>query len=191
MEDGFGNDTIAGGEGGTDSDTIDLSALTTGVTVTYSGTEVGTITDGTDTISFSEIESIDGSNQNDSLDAATDAGGATLIAHGGDDTIVGSTGADSISGGDGNDFIYSSDGADTIDGGGWYDYMTYVGSGSAVTIDMSDGLAEVGGEAQGDVLTNINQVIGSTFADTFTAAASGVRFLGRPWQRHVHRWRRR
>jgi Ca2+-binding RTX toxin-like protein len=56
MKDGFGANTVLGGETGTDDDTIDLGLVTTGVIVDLSGDEAGTITDGTDTITFTECE---------------------------------------------------------------------------------------------------------------------------------------
>ncbi|MGB7262817.1 MAG: Hint domain-containing protein, partial [Albidovulum sp.] len=61
LEDGFGNDTIIGGETSeTGGDTLDLSSTTTGVTVdlTNIDPEAGTVSDGTDTATFSEIEHI-------------------------------------------------------------------------------------------------------------------------------------
>jgi len=106
------------------------------------------------------------------------AGADTIVGGSGADTIAGGTGADSILTGAGNDLIYSSDGADTIDGGGWWDIVTYEGSSTAVTIDFSDSLAEVGGEAEGDVLSNIDYVIGSDHDDVFTSSASGSTFNG-------------
>ena len=49
---GIGNDTVIGGEdpGDTDLDVIDLSALGSGVTVTFTGDEAGTISDGISTL---------------------------------------------------------------------------------------------------------------------------------------------
>jgi Ca2+-binding RTX toxin-like protein len=61
LNDGFGNDTIIGGETAeTNGDTLDLSNLTTGVTVdlTDANAETGTVSDGTDTANFVEIENI-------------------------------------------------------------------------------------------------------------------------------------
>ena len=57
FSDGFGSDTIVGGEGGTDNDLIDFSGLTVGVDVVYTGTETGIASDGTNQLTFDEIES--------------------------------------------------------------------------------------------------------------------------------------
>ena len=75
VQDAFGSDTIEGGETtttGQDLDTLDLSALTGAATVSFTGLGAGTA-DGSDTLSFSEIERIVGTGQGDTLDA-TDTG---------------------------------------------------------------------------------------------------------------------
>lgn len=58
VEDNAGNDTIIGGEGGTDEDVLDLTAATEDVTVQFTGAESGTVTVGDDTIVFEEIETV-------------------------------------------------------------------------------------------------------------------------------------
>lgn len=92
LSDGFGNDTILGGETSeTDGDTLDLSATTTGVTVDLTSTdpEAGTVSDGTDTATFTEIENI--------------------ILGGGRDTVV-------LADGSGADSVQSFDLTDSGDG---------------------------------------------------------------------------
>jgi len=139
--DQFGDDTIAGGEGGDDHDTLDLNFLSGRATVSYSGNEAGTITDGTDTILFSEIESlvltdqadvvhgdqdslgldIDGRGGNDSLDGGS--GKDTLSGGLGNDSLDGNAGDDNLSGGDGSDSLYGDGGADTVSGGAGNDVL--------------------------------------------------------------------
>ncbi|MEM9032167.1 MAG: Hint domain-containing protein, partial [Pseudomonadota bacterium] len=151
VQDGFGNDTIIGGEGGTDSDLIDLTALTVPVTVTYTGDETGTITDGTDTITFSEIEAINLGGRSDLFDGRADSSGFTLESGDGADTIFGSTGADSIVSGEGDDSIVLEDGFgdDTIRLQGGDDTvdlsalstgvdLDYTGSGAFTLTDGTD-----------------------------------------------------
>jgi Ca2+-binding RTX toxin-like protein len=61
LEDSFGNDVIIGGETGqTNGDTLDLSAVTSATTIdlTSADPEAGTVSDGTFTATFSEIENI-------------------------------------------------------------------------------------------------------------------------------------
>ncbi len=117
VADGGGNDTVVGGEGGTDYDTLDLSQLSGPVTVTYSGDEAGTVNHGSDTITFSQIEHIITTDQADFVDGRADGTGAVIELGAGNDTAYGTFGDDSISGGDGDDFIDSWAGNDTIDGG--------------------------------------------------------------------------
>ncbi len=133
IEDGFGQDTIIGGETfttGVDLDTIDLSAVTTGVTLTLTGDEAGTITDGTDTITFSEVEAFTATAFADTIDASA-AGLGLMIDAGADD--------DSILGGTGNDTITAGTGADTVEGGAGDDLITLGNDGEADVIRLSNG----------------------------------------------------
>ena len=125
LDDGFGNDRITGGEdaGGAETDTIDGSGLTQGVSVTFSGAEAGTIFDGTDTLTFTEIEAI-----------RTGAGA---------DTILGGAGDESIDAGAGDDVIDGGAGSDLIRGGAGNDTITF---GRGDTISGDDGLGSPDGD---------------------------------------------
>ncbi|KIC09272.1 type I secretion protein [Leisingera sp. ANG-M1] len=116
MSDGFGNDTLEGGEAGTDQDTVDLTAVTSGLTVTYTGDEAGTISDGSDTITFSEIEALELTDQADVVDASADSAGVQIDAGAGDDTVTFGAGNDSITSGTGYDelVLTASGGIDTV-----------------------------------------------------------------------------
>jgi Ca2+-binding RTX toxin-like protein len=106
-------------------------------------------------------------------------GDDSILGGSGNDTLDGGAGNDTLIGGDGNDLFIGSAGADSIDGGvSWWDIVDYSGSDAAVTINLSDTLAESGGYAEGDTLVNIEQVIGSAFDDVFTAASGGSSFSG-------------
>ncbi len=84
IEDGFGADSITGGE--TDEfaggDTLDLSATTTGVRLdlTNADPEAGTFTDGSDTASFTEIENIILGSGDDTVALADGGGNDTVQA---------------------------------------------------------------------------------------------------------------
>lgn len=114
VRDGFGTDTIDGGEGGTDEDMLDLSGLSGPVTVTFTGTGAGTVTDGTDTLTFSGIERMILTDGADVVDATADSAGVWIDARGGNDSILGGTGADTILDGDGRDTVRGGDGNDAI-----------------------------------------------------------------------------
>jgi len=116
IEDNFGNDTVVGGEAGNDLDVVDLSYMIGPVTVTYTGDESGFITDGTDTIQFSEIEQLVLTDQDDVVDARNDSVGVDIDAGDGNDTLQGGQGDDRFTGGLGDDEIAltASGGTDTI-----------------------------------------------------------------------------
>lgn len=116
LDGGAGDDSIVatGGEvttdpGDVDFDTIDLSALSGAVTVTYTDDEAGTIT-------FSEIEHLILTDQGDSVDGPNVEATSVDGADGNDTTIGGDTTnsvGDAISGGAGDDSITSLWGAPT------------------------------------------------------------------------------
>ncbi len=81
--------------------------------------------------------------------------------------LVGGPGDDALSGHDGDDTLTGGAGADTLDGGRGVDIADYSGSSSGVTVDLVAGTG-VGGDAEGDVLSNIEGVTGSAHADVLT-----------------------
>ena len=69
-------------------------------------------------------------------------------------------------GSEANPFLATS-AANTFTGSAGFDWVSYAGSNEGVTIDLSNNPATVSdGWAEGDRLTNINNLIGSRFADT-------------------------
>jgi len=116
LEDNAGSDTIIGGEGGDDDDVVDATSMTGPVTVSYTGDEDGVLTDGTDTIYFQEVERLELTSQDDSVDGGASTTGINVVTGAGDDTIRGSAGDDSITTGDDDDLLIltSSGGSDTV-----------------------------------------------------------------------------
>ncbi|MEL6476244.1 MAG: Hint domain-containing protein [Pseudomonadota bacterium] len=146
INDGFGADLIYGGEGGTDNDTLDLSALGSGVTVTFDGDERGTFTDGTDTGTFFGIENVILTEQDDEFDASVDTAGVSVDGLGGNDTLTGGSGDDTFAAGLGDDIVYGGAGADTLnDTGGSHggtgngNDTFYGGAGNDVLTSTSTG----------------------------------------------------
>lgn len=133
LEDGFGADRIYGGgvANGTDVDRIDLSGLSSGVEITYTGEESGTIRQGDSLARFEEIERIDGTAHGDRIDASARSDAATIDGGAGNDTIIGGAGNDTLSGGAGADRIAGGAGNDRIDLG--------TQPGEADTVVLSDG----------------------------------------------------
>jgi Ca2+-binding RTX toxin-like protein len=164
---GIGNDTIIGGEdpGDTDTDLIDLSALNGPVTVAFTGDEAGTITDGTGTLTFSEIEEIQLGSGNDTVDASADTSGVIVDGGAGHDRFTGGSGDDIFYGGSGSDYFYSSAGNDTFYGGDGWDYAFITGTLGNHHIDLG---------VQDPVAANSNDWINFTFAETLDLTYTGT-----------------
>ena len=96
-------------------------------------------------------------------------GGVTIYGSNANDLLYGGAGADTIIGGSGNTYFEGGAGADVLTGGTQgINTAGYKNSAAGVTIDLSTGLGS-GGDAQGDVLSNIQNLIGSAYSDTFVA----------------------
>jgi Ca2+-binding RTX toxin-like protein len=80
------------------------------------------------------------------------------------DTIFGFGGDDDIFGLGGNDLILGGLGADDINGGSGSDTADYTDSAVGVTVNLGNGTGG-GGTAEGDKLTSIENVTGSSHAD--------------------------
>ncbi|WP_305884600.1 Hint domain-containing protein, partial [Limimaricola litoreus] len=141
LTDGFGSDTIDGGEDPADDDrdVIDAGALSSGIDVTYTGDESGSLASGTDNASFQNIEAIEGSAQADRMDAGASRSGTTLSGGGGDDRITGGAGDDTLTGGAGHDTITGGRGSDRIEGGAGDDEI-HIAHGDAATGGAGDDL---------------------------------------------------
>lgn len=79
--------------------------------------------------------------------------------------VSGSNWDDILIGSDGNNVLSGNIGNDTIDGADGIDWVYYHDSEAGVRVDLSRGLAENDGEGYKDVLLNLENVLGSTFAD--------------------------
>lgn len=158
---GSGNDSLKGGagddilEGGFGTNTIDGGAGTN--TVTYrsyavpSGTGV-----------FVDLRSNFAANHfrdvflSDSLSNIQNIVGSTF-----QDVLYGSSGDNVIEGGAFADYIFGRDGTDTA---------SYSGSSAGVTVDLTTNINR-GGDAEGDELDGIENLLGSAHDDTLTGDA--------------------
>jgi len=80
------------------------------------------------------------------------------------DTLIGTSGIDIVIGLGGDDWIEGKQGADTLDGGAGKDTASYSSSSVGVTVDLTSGTGK-DGDAEGDKLTNIENIVGSDFDD--------------------------
>jgi len=189
--DGLGGDDTIGGaallDGGTGNDHLILR---------YGGTGLGG--DGDDRLDGSSVaDGLDGGAGIDtasydssgvgmtvSLAAGTASDGDVLrnieniIGSGLADTLTGDAGTNILSGGTDNDVLAGRAGADTLNGDAGIDRADYAASAAGVTVNLATG-ANSGGDAAGDVLTGIENLGGSAFADSLTGDAGANALWGR------------
>ncbi|KOY01458.1 beta strand repeat-containing protein [Pseudomonas nunensis] len=111
------------------------------------------------------------------LKTNVNAGDATGDTFTGVEIFQGSEFADTLSGSTGSDIFIGGAGADLIDGREGVDSAWYINSAAAVNINLQTGV-NLGSDAQGDVLLNIERVVGSHFDDTLTGDAAANTFEG-------------
>jgi len=97
-------------------------------------------------------------------------GAASGDSYSGIATIIGSSGNDTFVGGRTSDVA-------TMDGSGGDNWVTYQNATGSVTLDLTGTVAN-GGAAQLDHIVNIENVVGSSFADLFYADAAANSFVG-------------
>jgi Ca2+-binding RTX toxin-like protein len=155
---GDGNDYISGGQGndmlngGGDKDYVSYVDVRSAVVVSLE--DELAINDGYGTQDQLEnIENIEGSKFSDLLTGNSSA-----------NVLDGGAGDDTLNGLGGDDIFVSGAGADRIDGGSGLDGITYVGSREAVWVNLN-GTTSNGGDAQGDVITNLERLQGSMHND--------------------------
>lgn len=77
------------------------------------------------------------------------------------------------------DTFVASLAVDTLDGAGGIDKLDYSSSAQAITLSITNGGGVgVGGDAQGDVFSNFENIIGTAQDDQFTLAAGSMTFAG-------------
>ncbi|MGE0204776.1 MAG: M10 family metallopeptidase C-terminal domain-containing protein [Hyphomicrobiaceae bacterium] len=123
------------------------------------------------------------------------AGNDTLYGGGGNDAIYGDSDNDTIYGGSGADELYGDDGTDTLRGESGNDFLrggigpdTLIGGANTDTADYGDSTVGVTvnlttgqgfyGTAQGDTLSEIENVTGSRHADTLIGDAGANELRG-------------
>lgn len=153
-----GDDTMAGSDGddvlvgGSGIDTADFNAAPSGITADLgAGAATG---QGDDTLRG--IENVTGS------------------SHG--DVLIGDAGPNALLGGGGVDVLAGGPGADTLDGGPGRDTVDYSDAAAGVRVNLSTGRAS--GEGS-DLLTRVENVVGSPFADRLTGSAGSNTLEGR------------
>ncbi|MCI4405668.1 MAG: hypothetical protein JHC35_00110, partial [Sulfuricurvum sp.] len=116
---------------------------------------------GFDKITNTEV--VEGSDYNDTIYGD---GASNIISGGaGSDILDGRAGGDTLLGGSGYDTLYSGYGNDTLDGGSDTDTADFQNSTGGIVVRLDTPTATATGYGS-DVLINIEDIIGSNFADT-------------------------
>ena len=188
LKGGGGNDIFVGGKGkdimigGAGEDTVTYHKSTAGITIALDGS-AGTGGQAAGD-KLTGIENIIGSDHDDKItgDAGNNVlyggkGKDTLKGGKGNDILIGGAGDDTLEGGSGNDVFVGGKGNDTLIGGAGEDTAAYHASTEAITITL-DGSAGTGGQAAGDRLTGIENIIGSDHDDKITGDAGNNALYG-------------
>jgi Ca2+-binding RTX toxin-like protein len=91
-------------------------------------------------------------------------GNDTIKTGSGDDSLFGGEGKDYLNSGKGDDLLEGGAGGDQLNGGLGNDTATYATSDAGVFVDLAAGTGK-GGHAEGDKLSNIENLTGSDFKD--------------------------
>lgn len=198
---GDGNDQLFGGaggdvlDGGAGFDFASYSAAPGGIIADLAAWSSNTGEAAGD--SYAEIEGLVGTAFDDNLrgtggdnwlygGAGNDvafgrAGNDVLVGEAGDDTLYGNEGNDWLYGGDGLDRLLGGTGADYLNGEAGFDFAHYDDAASGVAIDLVNNAAN-GGAAAGDLLFNIEGLVGSAFADRLVGSDDGNWLYGNDGQ---------
>ena len=170
LQGGAGDDVLQGGagadelDGGAGADWVSYAGSNTGVTVKLDdGLAEGGHAQGD---ALNGFENVRGSAYADFLAGDRQA-----------NRLEGGAGDDRLEGGAGDDMLEGGAGADRLDGGAGADWVSYLGSGAGVTVNLGSGRGE-GGHAGGDVIAGVENVTGSAYDDVLTGDAGANRLEG-------------
>lgn len=185
FEGGQGDDLIEGGGG---EDTLYFfSGDSTAATIVLGKAGPQNTGFGWDTVTG--INSIRATSNADHLSVDASMTGSVLFyASSGDDVLFGGVGDDDLYGEDGNDQVSGGDGDDTLndfgngadvyDGGAGYDTISYLWSDRGLTVDLTVAAPQAGNYGHLDVVLNMEGVIGTPYADTFSGTDQANEFWG-------------
>lgn len=193
---GAGNDTLIGGVGadslyGDDGDDV---IYVDDDDIAFDGGA------GNDTVVYNEDRDwVYALSQGNFENATTGSGNDIITGNAADNTIDlgagndeahGGGGIDILRGNEGDDILDGGSGADALDGGEGIDTASYETSASGVTVDLrgASGWGVYGGDAEGDTLTNIENLIGSDHADTFVGDTTNNVIWGGAGNDSLHGW---
>jgi Ca2+-binding RTX toxin-like protein len=153
-------------------DTYSSIEILIGSHLTLSGdTLTGNATASTTIFGMAGNDTLIGGSASDILNGGDDDD--TLNGAGGADILDGGSGTNTLNGGTGNDLFLGGSGADACNGDGDTDTVSYaVGAAGGVTVNLATGVGS-GDIAAGDTYNQIENIVGTLFADTLTGDANG------------------
>jgi Ca2+-binding RTX toxin-like protein len=176
LDGGFGDDILDGGAGpdsiggGPDSDVADYSNRMQAVRVTIGGNLLvgndGAPGEG-DFVGAS-VENVHGGAGDDLLSATAGYAVNRLLGNGGNDELLGGPGPDTLVGGLGDDMLDGASEGDILDGGDGVDGVSYSSSAAGVRADLDEAPHDDGIAGEGDSIYEVENLIGSRFADRLT-----------------------
>ena len=169
LQGGAGNDTLdglAGGDtfdGGADTDTATYAARSAAVTVTIDGVADDGEAAENDNVLASTENLLGGTGVNTFSDLGIN-----------NNVFTGGPAADVLNGGAGNDTLDGGPGivADTLSGSVGTDTVTYAARTAPVSVTLADATANEGEAGENDAISNIENVLGGTAADTLIGNGS-------------------
>jgi len=174
IDGGAGTDTISALANST---VIGLSSLT-GVETISGGAFTGVYVSGSgnaDTLNFSAVTltAITKIQSGAGADSITGSAGADTILGGTEaDTLDGGNGNDSITGDDGDDRLIGGAGNDTLNGANGIDTVDYSYATANLTVSLAVTTAQTVATGDVDTLSNLENLIGGTGADTITGSTA-------------------
>ena len=172
---GAGNDTLhdttGGGtlDGGAGDDLLEGSGL-------QSETTIASYQDATSAVTVSLLLSGPQDTGGAGTDTLTDLQGVTGSAYA--DTLTAGTSGSELTGDAGNDVLIGGPGNDAFVGGAGLDTVSYQSATAGVTVDLSSTSQQNTGGAGSDFISGVEKLIGTTYNDILTAAATGSTLNG-------------
>ena len=154
---GGGGDDILGGRGGADR----LDGGTGFDTATYA-----------DSASAVNVDLTRATQQGGDAQGDVLVGIEAITGSGWNDVLRGSSASNTLRGGDGDDFLDGGAGGDAFFGDNGIDTVTYANSSAGVDVNLNRAI-QSGGDANGDVLSSIENLTGSRYGDWLTGDGAG------------------
>ena len=164
IEGGDGDDTMDGGAG---FNVLVYASASAPVVVNLGLQGAAQDTRGAGVDTFSSFQNLIGSAFDDDLSG--DGQTNPIYGGAGNDTLRGQAGDDNLFGQEGSDYIEGGDDNDVIDGGAGFNVAAYATASHFVVVDLAmQGVWQDTQGAGNDLITNVENLVGSDFNDTLS-----------------------